>query len=382
MRKIKALIKHWLQEAESLNELLLTEYSHEFDDLELNQEHTENVGYLSYRLVTRLGNCHDGIRSLQWTVSDSINYSLLEKISKISVTLNEKNRIKLTQLYLMYRFSELQSERFIDIEDLFFSICEFKDLIAASLLCATWGDKDYYNQKIDNLAHKYSALIQELPKTNRIVLRDSVRNLLSSEFLYPGMYQKEDSNPYDFFFNTALLTKQSQQMNEKIFPNSNVPLNIKETLYGADVSSDLAGIIQRILDELNSMVKQDGLSIFDVLGHGRDHVVGPYESNVMVVPGNGSSSCKPILIGIAASKSRRPNGSPKKVIGRIQEILVSCDHTVQVAIFISDAAGMGQVLVEENLAVIRAHIRKGHGLKAFIPVMVVGHSLTLINWDL
>jgi hypothetical protein len=41
---------------------------------------------------------------------------------------------------------------------------------------------------------------------------------------------------------------------------------------------------------------------------------------------------------------------------------------------------MGRVL-EENLGLIRAHIRKGHGLKVFIPVMIVGNSMTIINWD-
>ena len=67
-------------------------------------------------------------------------------------------------------------------------------------------------------------------------------------------------------------------------------------------------------------------------------------------------------------------------MGLMQEILVSCSPTVEVAVFISDASGMGRVL-EENLGLIRAHIRKGHGLKAFIPVMIIGNSITIINWD-
>ena len=380
MNKLKVLINYWLREAESLNQLLMTEYANDFDDAEFNQQYTGNVGYLSYRLVTRLGNCLDGIRALQWIVPDSLNYSVLERVSKVSVTLNEKNRIKLTQLYLTHRFSELQSERFIDVEELFFSICEFKDLTTASRQCALWSDKDLFHHQIGSLTRSYSSLIQDLPKEKRTVLRDSVRNLLSSEFLYAGAYREEESNPYEFFFHTALLTKQSQLMNEKIFPNSNDPLNIKGILNGTGVSSDLAQTIKRILQELNSMVTQDGVNVFDVFGHGRDNITGPHGSDVMVVPGDGSSSCKPILIGIAPKKIRRPNGSPKEVMARIQEILVSCAPIVEVAIFISDAAGMGQVL-EENLGLIRAHIRKGYGLKAFIPVMIVGNSLTLINWD-
>jgi hypothetical protein len=380
MNKLKVLINHWLREAVSLNELLMTEYAHDFDDIALNEHYIGNVGYLSYRLVTRLGNCLDGIRALQWIVSDSSNHSLLERISKLSITLNEKNRIKLTQLYLKHRFSELQSEHFTDVENLFFSICEFKDLITASHLCASWGDKDLHYQQIDSLTNSYAVLIQDLPKVDRTVLRDSVRNLLSSEFLYERAYRKEESNPYEFFFHTALLTNQSQQMNEKIFPNSNDPLNIKGILQGTGVSSDLAQAIKRILEELNSMVKQDGVNVFDVFGHGRDIVTGYHDADVMVIPGDGSGSCKPILIGIAATKVRRSNGSPKEVMGRMQEILVSCSPTVEVAIFISDAAGMGRVL-EENLGLIRAHIRKGHGLKVFIPVMIVGNSMTIINWD-
>ena len=380
MNKLKVLINHWLREAESLSELLMTEYAHDFDDIGPNQQYTGNVGYLSYRLVTRLGNCLDGLRALQWIVSDSSNHSLLERISKVSITLNEKNRIKLTQLYLKHRFSALQSERFIDVENLFFSICEFKDLITASHLCASRGDKDLYYQQIDRLTNSYAVLIQDLPTVDRTVLRDSVRNLLSSEFLYAGAYRQDESNPYEFFFHTALLTKQSQQMNKKLFPSSDDPFNINGILNGTGVSLNLAQTLKRILEELNSMVKQDGVNVFDVFGHGRNIITGPHGSDVMLVPSDDSISCKPILIGIAATKVRRPNGSPKEVMARIQEILVSCSPTVEVAIFISDAAGMGRVL-EENLGLIRAHIRKGHGLKVFIPVMIVGNSMTVINWD-
>jgi hypothetical protein len=380
MNKLKVLINHWLREAESLNLLLMTEYAHDFDDIELNQQYMGNVGYLSYRLVTRLGNCLDGVRALQWMVSDTINHTLLERISKVSVTLNEKNRIKLTQLHLKHRFLELQSERFTDVENLFFSICEFKDLITASHLCDSWGDKYLYYQQIDSLTSTYSLLIQDLPKVDRTVLRDSVRNLLSSEFLYPATYREDATNPYEFFFHTALLTKQSQEMNKKIFPNSDDPLNINGILNDTGVSLNLTQTIKRILEELNNMVKQDGVNIFDVFGQGRDSITGPHGSEVMVVPSDESSSCKRILIGIAATKIRRPNGSPKEVMERMQEILVSCSPTVEVAIFISDAVGMGRVL-EGNLGLIRAHIRKGHGLKAFIPVMIIGNSITIINWD-
>jgi hypothetical protein len=84
------------------------------------------------------------------------------------------------------------------------------------------------------------------------------------------------------------------------------------------------------------------------------------------------------LLAVSDSKLRGPK-SPKAVMQRMQEVLVECDPIVQVAIFLSDATGIGAVL-EDNSKLMDAHLRKGK-LKGFLPVVAVGNKLTVLEWQ-
>jgi hypothetical protein len=70
---------------------------------------------------------------------------------------------------------------------------------------------------------------------------------------------------------------------------------------------------------------------------------------------------------------------PNLALSRMQEVLGECDLIVQVAIFLSDAVGMGAVL-EDNIKLMDAHLRKGT-LKGVLPVVAVGNKLTVLEWQ-
>ena len=155
--------------------------------------------------------------------------------------------------------------------------------------------------------------------------------------------------------------------------------NLNQALENIDIDSQLRSVIHSVLEGITSLAgERKGRAVDVATSHEVVRIADDYPL-VMVIPGegNGLGACLPILLVVSDSKHRGAK-SPKAVMQRMQEVLVECDPIVQVAIFLSDATGIGAVL-EDNIKLMDAHLRKGK-LKGFLPVVAVGNQLTVLDW--
>jgi hypothetical protein len=154
--------------------------------------------------------------------------------------------------------------------------------------------------------------------------------------------------------------------------------NLNQALENIDIDGQLREVIQSVLGRITDLAgERRGRAVEVATGHEIGRIAGD-SPLVMVIPGEGHGACMPILLAVSDSKHRGPK-SPKAVMQRMQEVLVECDPIVQVAIFLSDATGIGAVL-EDNIKLMDAHLRKGK-LKGFLPVVAVGNKLTVLDWQ-
>jgi hypothetical protein len=154
--------------------------------------------------------------------------------------------------------------------------------------------------------------------------------------------------------------------------------NLNQALENIDIDSQLIEIIQSVLGRITDLAGERwGRAVDLATGHDARRIADEHPL-VMVIPGDGLGACLPILLAASDSKHRGPK-SPKAVMQRMQEVLVECDPIVQVAIFLSDATGIGAVL-EDNIKLMDAHLKKGK-LKGFLPVVAVGNKLTVLEWQ-
>lgn len=156
--------------------------------------------------------------------------------------------------------------------------------------------------------------------------------------------------------------------------------NLHQALENMNIDSDLKDAIRAVLERITSLAgERMGRAVDVATSHEVVRITDDYPL-VMVIPGDGRGlgACLPILLAVSDSKHRGAK-SPKAVMQRMQEALVECDPIVQVAIFLSDATGIGAVL-EDNIKLMDAHLRKGK-LKGFLPVVAVGNKLTVLDWQ-
>ncbi len=153
--------------------------------------------------------------------------------------------------------------------------------------------------------------------------------------------------------------------------------NLNEALENIDIDSQLRDASHDLLGHISGVARErKGRAVDVATSHEVARIAHDYPL-VMVIPGEGHGACLPILLAVSDSKHRGAK-SPKAVMQRMQEVLVECDPIVQVAIFLSDATGIGAVL-EDNIKLMDAHLRKGK-LKGFLPVVAVGNQLTVLDW--
>ncbi len=153
--------------------------------------------------------------------------------------------------------------------------------------------------------------------------------------------------------------------------------NLDQALENIDIDGRLKEVIHDVLGHITAMARERRGRAVDVA---TSHEAGPIANGhplVMVIPAERHGACLPVLLAVSDSKHRGAK-SPKAVMQRMQEVLVECDPIVEVAIFLSDASGIGAVL-EDNIKLMDARLRKG-SLKGFLPVVAVGNQLTVLEW--
>lgn len=366
MDSLQGPIRGWLGEARALEAALRVRLA-DMGAGEGSPDHSiQDTRFLAFQLAVRLGQARDATVALAALGGqDSAGYGvsagarLWERQIRSEVA-------NLAREEFLSQAASLRVQEFAGFDDLFSIACDLRRLAAAAAVIANVS-RDVLPAIGDRLQRATASLSAE----DQLYFRDSVRNLLSDYWLYPGIHgvAKDDGGSrYSDLFALAATTLQGDGM-QGIG-------GLERALDEMDLDGRIRSAISEALGRIEEMTRQDGSSVFDSSSGDGPYVTGG-SPDIMVIPGTGGGSCRPILLAIAGSRGRGAR-SPKKVIQRMQEVLVECAPKVQIAVFLSDAAGMGAVL-EDNLGLVEAHIRRGH-LKGFLPVVVVGHRLTVINW--
>jgi hypothetical protein len=321
---------------------------------------------LAFHLAQRIGQCLDAELSLAALDGDqaSGNSARLRRLWQRGGRSDQRALGAWTEVLAQAVWMRTRNAE--NFDDAFSAACDFRQLLTVTRALPRREGVD-----LVNLADKIIEDVEDMAGPDQADFRDSVRALISESWLYRGIHDLNDINAgvgYSGLFRMASVATRGGNMRGTA--------GLDHALEELELDPRVREAISRLFERVKDIAEQDGPGILDV-GTWRGQYVTGGDPDVMVIPGDGTGACKKVLLAVADSHARGDR-SPKNVIKRLQEVLVQCAPGVQVAIFISDAPGMGAVL-EDNLGLIEAHIRRGN-LKGFLPVIVVGGRLTVIGW--
>lgn len=343
----------------------------------LEIDHSEILSEISYlsldqiALISKYRNSKLTLDILGKSKSDSFqeNIEIFSFIGPFFYLNNEKyhfKKVDLAREKALENIHEIKEFMKIEPEYLFESICAFNTIISAS----------YFIEGIDleiaELEVRLQNCLKNLNSYDKWIVEDSLLTFLSKNWIYLNLKDR-DGNLINYKHLPMINLTESLQ--EKNMFNMSADESLRNVLDRLDLKDDVKQSLKSALKKIEELVWQDGVSVFDIFSE-KSTVLNLSDSNIMVLPGEDEISCRDVLIGISSSKGKR-DSSPKEVMSLIRETMVHCSQ-IKVCVFISDVKGMGSVL-EDNLRLFNAYTKSGN-LIAFLPIIVVGRKITLINW--
>lgn len=366
MESVNRIIRGWLEEARVLEAALRARHVDKESGKVFSDRSREEAQYLAFQLAVRVGQIRDArvvLDALSGQDSSGVGVSASARIGERQITAEIAN---LARAEYLSQATSLRIQDFTGFDDFFLLACDLRRLGAVAGVVSNVSSDVL--QSIGNQLRKAAA---SMSHGDTLDFRDSVRNLLSNYFLYPGIKGIAGGGGRSRYTDLFSLIATNQQGNDM-----QTIEGLERALDEMGLDAQLRDVVSKILGRIQEMTNQGGSSLLDSVSGDGSYITGG-SPDVMAIPGTGSAKCRPILLALAGGRARGSR-SPKRVIQRMQEVLVECSPQTQIAIFLSDAAGLGSVL-EDNLSLVEAHIRRGN-LRGFLPVLVVGKRITVVNW--
>ena len=98
----------------------------------------------------------------------------------------------------------------------------------------------------------------------------------------------------------------------------------------------------------------------------------------VVIPGNGSGSCAPIVFAVAKGRDSRSRFGLPKVMREVRAHLIQCFEVAEVVILLTDR--WDPDLMKESEADFSSHGSRQFGSKVLIPIVSWKRKLTVYNW--
>lgn len=151
----------------------------------------------------------------------------------------------------------------------------------------------------------------------------------------------------------------------------------KQILWKDAIDADLLNRIERLLDRLQSDIREEGyLRILERFHQDQDASEQfPTGGDLInIIPGEVKTSCTQLCLAFSSSTHSSRYKFPE-VIRSVREYLIDCSGIAQVAILLTDTWSPRQV--EESTKDVHAHARQG---RFVVPYLVSGRTLTAIDW--
>ena len=353
---LRRLVRVWEEQAEAaLRALRNRENAAPSANAAEEEREQALIRFFAYQYCLAAGKVAEGRETLEmFGGSGAVPQTERQRISSHVL---EKCREEVESLLTMIVFAEQE------YHGLFECCCDYRAVVAAT----RFHDDAELAQRRRSVGSRLAERCNEMSPADRTDLRDSVRILLSENWIYPNHDPGPGGDPYAPLFAVAGIPGIGEDM---------FVAGLDDAIQRARLSPDLSGLIREALNGLAEIVLEDGANLGGVrpeAWRGRLRL----SSAVSIIPGDGSGPCPRVLIAWGAGKGRY---SPKNVWPELQQALIRCGRQTDVAIFVTTLETTGGRILEESLGVARAHIHKGD-LKAYFPVVLVGRKMTVLDWE-
>jgi len=353
-RHLKQLVDLWeLQAAAALKSIRARENAPASSDQRDEEREQALLRFFAYQYCMAIGKMAEGLETLEALGNSTARGR--SDLPRIPPLLMQRCSDEIREI--LETMFQVEAE----FHQIFEAICAYRNLAAAGYAVDNLG----LEGKIRQIGDRLLNLCAEMPLADRTDLRDSTRRLLSENWIYP----KRDSNRlglYSPIFKIGGIPQVGEDMRVA---------GLNEALKRFELGTELSGVVAEVLEGLASVLAEDGVGLG---GLHPDHLgrrLG-FPGIVGIIPGDGHGPCPVVLIAWGAGKGRY---SPQKVWPKLQEAMILCGRQIEVAIFITNLDGGGKIL-SESLGIAAAHIKKGQ-IDAFLPVVVAGRKMTVLDWE-
>lgn len=231
---------------------------------------------------------------------------------------------------------------------------------------------------IDELEEKCRTRIGGLPDREQAPVRDSLKDYLLNQWLYPWAVTKKGrqlGSVYGVLFHEARIPRGEIGVLETDV--------LKRALSGMRLDAELSQLVQRVVGLIDRTVSEYGLeSMADILSEGASPLPN-LPPDVGVIPGEVGGQCPRILVGIATNKRPSAKFGAKSVIRSVRDAMIQCCDSgrkpyTEIVIFVGHLDAIPGV-IEESILDLEGHLRRG-ALKAFIPIGVLRNRTNVLSW--
>ena len=155
---------------------------------------------------------------------------------------------------------------------------------------------------------------------------------------------------------------------------------MREILETANISSETREFVDKLIDTLLRVLSDYEFDqILDVIANGGKPFPGiDDQEGFVVIPGNGSGSCAPIVLAIAKGRDSRSRFGLPKVMREVRAHLIQCFEVAEVVILLTDR--WDPDLMKESEADFASYGSRQFGRKILIPIVSWKRKLTVYNW--
>ena len=157
-------------------------------------------------------------------------------------------------------------------------------------------------------------------------------------------------------------------------------VEIHEILETSGIRSETRELVEKFIDTLQRLLSDyDVDQILDAIANGG--MLFPRideQGDFVVIPGNGSGSCAPIVFAVAKGRDSRSRYGLPKVMREVRAHLIQCFELAEVVILLTDR--WDPDLMKESEADFSSYGSRRFGSKVLIPIVSWKSKLTVYNW--
>ncbi len=258
-----------------------------------------------------------------------------------------------------------------DVADLFEFFCQVRKsiLFDGESMGGSSSEKD-----VRNTVDAAIESAQSLDRSKRAALEGALSALISNSFLHSTARLPSGAVLGERYWP---LFRAVRQLRGETYMNIE---NIRQILDEAKIKPETRQLVDRLIDALRRVISDYDIDqIRDILSSGGQLLPGlGDDGSIVVIPGDGSGRCTPIVLAIAKGRDGRSRYGLPNVMREVRAHLIHCFEIAEVVILLTDR--WDPDLMKESEGDFSAYGSRPFGRKVLVPIVCWKRQLTTYDW--